>query len=286
MADNESQKQSRSYLLAVDDQQFLLREEMRGTRFQLEYAKADLLLRDWGVRSTIIVFGSTRTPSPEQAEAAEKAATTDAERVHAAALKRRAAMYREARNFGRIASQRGGAFAPHDRWRDNVIATGGGPGIMEAANRGAFEIGAPSIGFNITLPKEQEPNAYTTPELTFQFHYFAMRKMHFAMRANALVVFPGGFGTFDELFEILTLAQTRKLDRTIPVLLYGSAYWNEVIDFEALVRHGTIDRADLGLFTFVDDPQAALALLQRRIELPPAPLRTPCFARSQLPAAF
>jgi hypothetical protein len=185
VADNQPQKQSRSYILPVDDPQFLLRDEMRGTRFQLEYEKADLLLRDWGVRSTIIVFGSARAPSPEQAEAAAKAAVSDAEHAHAASLTRRSAMYQEARNFGRIASQRGGAFAPHDRWRDNVIATGGGPGVMEAANRGAFEIGAPSIGFNITLPKEQEPNAYTTPELTFRFHYFGMRKMHFAMRLSS-----------------------------------------------------------------------------------------------------
>src|SRR6185437_10863274 len=139
-----------------------------------------------------------------------------------------AAIYEEARNFGRIASQRGGAFAPHDRWRDNVIATGGGPGIMEAANRGAYEIGAPSIGFNITLPHEQEPNPYTTPELTFQFHYFAMRKMHLAMRANALVVFPGGYGTLDELFEILTLEQTRKAPPA-PVVLMGRAYWQRHI---------------------------------------------------------
>ncbi|HWE76687.1 MAG TPA: TIGR00730 family Rossman fold protein [Stellaceae bacterium] len=260
MADNEPQKQSRSYLLPVDDTQFLLREEMRGMRFQLEYDKADLLLRDWGVRSTIIVFGSARTPSPEQAEAAVKAATNDAERAHAAALTRRSAMYREARNFGRIASQRGGAFAPHDRWRDNVIATGGGPGIMEAANRGAFEVGAPSVGFNITLAKEQEPNAYTTPELTFQFHYFAMRKMHFAMRANALVVFPGGFGTLDELFEILTLVQTGKSPKA-PIVLVNKAYWSRVIDFDFLCEEETISRSDCDLFHYAENAEEAWAVV-------------------------
>ena len=165
-----------------------------------------MLLRDWGIRSTVIVFGSARTPSPEQAEAAMAAAQPPTQNAHAAQrMLQRSAHYAAAREFGRIVSERGGAFAPHDRWRDNVIATGGGPGIMEAANRGALDAGAPSIGFNITLPKEQQPNPYSTPELTFQFHYFAMRKMHLAMRANALVVFPGGFGTMDELFEILTL---------------------------------------------------------------------------------
>ncbi|HXE28248.1 MAG TPA: LOG family protein [Stellaceae bacterium] len=260
MADNELQKQSRSYVLAVDDPQFLLREEMRGTRFQLEYAKADLLLRDWGVRSTIIVFGSARTPSPEQAEAAAKAATTDAERAYAAALTRRAAVYQEARNFGRIASQRGGAFAPHDRWRDNVIATGGGPGIMEAANRGAYEIGAPSVGFNITLPTEQQPNPYTTPDLTFQFHYFAMRKMHFAMRANALVVFPGGYGTLDELFEILTLLQTGKAPR-LPIVLVDKEYWSRVIDFDVLCEEETISRSDCDLFHYAENAEEAWAVI-------------------------
>jgi uncharacterized protein (TIGR00730 family) len=260
VADNQPQKQSRSYLLPVDDPQFLLREEMRGMRFQLEYDKADLLLRDWGVRSTIIVFGSARTPSPEQAEAAAKAATNDAERTHSAALARRAAVYQEARNFGRIASQRGGAFAPHDRWRDNVIATGGGPGIMEAANRGAFEIGAPSIGFNITLPKEQEPNPYTTPELTFQFHYFAMRKMHFAMRANALVVFPGGFGTLDELFELLTLVQTGKSPR-VPIVLVNKSYWGHVIDFDMLCEEEVVSRSDCDLFHYADNAEEAWAVI-------------------------
>ena len=260
MADNQLQKQSPSYILPVEDPQFLLREEMRGTRFQLEYAKADLLLRDWGVRSTIIVFGSARTPSPEQAEAATKAATTDADRTRAAALTRRAAVYEEARNFGRIASQRGGAFAPHERWRDNVIATGGGPGIMEAANRGAFEIGAPSIGFNITLPVEQEPNAYTTPELTFRFHYFAMRKMHFAMRANALVVFPGGFGTLDELFEILTLVQTGKSPR-VPIVLVSKDYWSRLVDVDMLCEEEMISRKDCNLFHYAENAEEAWAVI-------------------------
>ncbi|HEY3917722.1 MAG TPA: LOG family protein [Stellaceae bacterium] len=262
MADNEPQRQSRSYLLPVEDTEFLLRPEMRGTRFELEYAKADLLLRDWGVRSTIIVFGSARTPSPEQAEAATAAAKTDDDRAHAALLTRRAATYQQAREFGRIASQRGGAFAPHDRWRDNVISTGGGPGIMEAANRGAFEIGAPSIGFNITLPNEQQPNPYTTPELTFRFHYFAMRKMHFAMRANALVVFPGGFGTLDELFEILTLVQTRKAPR-VPIILFDEEYWRGIINFERLCEAEAISRHDCDLFTFADTAEAAWAEIER-----------------------
>jgi uncharacterized protein (TIGR00730 family) len=263
MPDNKAQKLSPSYLLPVEDTSFLLRDEMRATRFALEYAKAELLLRDWGVRSTIIVFGSARTPSPEQAAAAVASATTDEERARAAQLTRLAANYEAAREFGRLASERGGALAPHHRWRDNVIATGGGPGIMEAANRGAHEAGAPSIGFNITLPAEQEPNPYTTPELTFRFHYFAMRKMHFAMRANALVVFPGGFGTIDELFEILTLLQTRKAPPA-PVVLFGEAYWRRVLNFEALVEENMIAAADLNLFDFADTAEATWQQLVRR----------------------
>jgi uncharacterized protein (TIGR00730 family) len=262
VADNTDQKQSRTFLLPVEDTEFLLRDEMRGMRFQLEYAKAELLLRDWGVRSTIVVFGSARMPSPEQAAAAVAAAATDAERAHAEKLTRRAAFYREAYEFGRIASQRGGAFAPQKRWRDNVIATGGGPGIMEAANRGAHDVGAPSIGFNITLPVEQEPNPYSTPELTFKFHYFAMRKMHFAMRANALVVFPGGFGTLDELFELLTLVQTRK-SPMLPIVLVGQQYWHRVIDFDLLIEEETIAPADRDLFKFVDTAEDAWAEIER-----------------------
>jgi uncharacterized protein (TIGR00730 family) len=263
MPDNEAQRRSPSYLLPVEDTAFLLRDEMRAVRFSLEYAKAELLLRDWGVRSTIIVFGSARTPSPEQATAAAAAATTDEEHAKAAHLQRRSAAYEAAREFGRLASQRGGAIAPHHRWRDNVIATGGGPGVMEAANRGAHEAGAPSIGFNITLPAEQQPNPYSTPELTFQFHYFAMRKMHFAMRANALVVFPGGFGTIDELFEILTLLQTRKAPPA-PIVLFGEAYWRRVLNFDALIEEGMISPGDLSLFDFADTAEAAWETLVRR----------------------
>ncbi|MFO1055979.1 MAG: TIGR00730 family Rossman fold protein [Dongiaceae bacterium] len=263
LPDNGAQRASRSYLLPVEDTEFLLRDELRGVRFALEYEKAELILRDWGIRSTVIVFGSARVPSPEQAEA-ELAAARGAEALERA--RHRAGQvphYEAARRFGRIASRLGGALSVRDGGRDNVIATGGGPGIMEAANRGASEVGAPSIGFNITLPSEQQPNRYTTPDLTFRFHYFAMRKMHLAMRANALIVFPGGFGTFDELFEVLTLQQTRKAP-PMPVVLYDRAYWREVIDFEALVRHDAIEAADLALFDFADDPEEAWHAMVRR----------------------
>jgi uncharacterized protein (TIGR00730 family) len=233
--DNSAQIASPSYRLAALDQDFLLGDSMRGLRFQLEYAKAEEALRAWGVRSTLVVFGSARIGSdgPE----------------------RHRGWYEQARAFGRLASQRGGALLEGQAFRDNVIATGGGPGLMEAANRGATEAGAPSIGFNITLPNEQQPNGWTTPDLTFRFHYFAMRKMHLAMRANALVVFPGGFGTFDELFEILTLRQTGKAP-PIPVVLFDEAYWRSVVGFDALVEHGLVGAEDLELFRFAEDAEA------------------------------
>lgn len=253
---NNAQLRAASYRLPALDSEFLLREEMRPVRFQLEYAKADLLLRDWGVRSTVIVFGSARIPSPEQAEVLKAAARTPDEIAYAEARGAQLRYYQAAREFGRIVSLRGGAKAPLDRWRDNVIATGGGPGIMEAANRGASEVGAPSIGFNITLPTEQQPNPYSTPELTFQFHYFAMRKMHLAVRARALVVFPGGFGTLDELFEILTLQQTRKAPPT-PVILFDQAYWTRVVSFEGLVEAGMVMPQDLKLFAFAETAEEA-----------------------------
>lgn len=219
-----------AYRLAALDQDFLLGDSMRGVRFLLEFAKADEGLRARGVRSTIVVFGSARA------------------RIDGPGHQAR--WYEEARRFGRLASERGGALFGGDDL-DNVIATGGGPGLMEAANRGAHEAGAPSIGFNISLPREQVPNPYCSPDLTFQFHYFAMRKMHLAMRARALIVFPGGFGTLDEAFEILTLRQTGK-SPAIPVVFFDQAYWRRVIDFQALADEGMIDTADLGLLAFAE----------------------------------
>ena len=252
---------SPSYLLPAEDTQFLLRDELRAVRFALEYSKADLLLRDWGIRSTIIVFGSARVPSPERVQAWQKTEPKVFEEQRPR-IERQARWYEAAREFGRIASEAGGAKAPRERWRDNVIATGGGPGIMEAANRGAHEAHAPSIGFNIRLPHEQFPNAYTTPELTFRFHYFAMRKMHLAMRANALVIFPGGFGTMDELFELLTLRQTDKSPR-IPIVLFDASYWRKLVNFDMLIEENMISRQDLELFEFANSAQETWEILVR-----------------------
>jgi len=241
---NALQRASPSYRLAALDQDFILGDAMRGLRFQLEFEKCDLALKAWGVASTIVVFGSARTREGGAGKSGM--------------------WYEQARMFGRIASERGGALLSDGAGeRHNVIATGGGPGVMEAANRGATEAGAPSIGFNITLPREQEPNPYTTPALTFAFHYFAMRKMHLAMRANALVVFPGGFGTFDELFEVLTLRQTNKAP-PIPVVLVDEDYWKSVINFDALVAYGMIEAKDLALFDFASDAEDAWARLTVR----------------------
>jgi uncharacterized protein (TIGR00730 family) len=272
MPDNGAQKRSRSFLLAIEDQEFLLRDEMRPFRFGMEYAKAEYALRDWGVRSTVVVFGSARIPSPEQAEALATAARSPAEKRAAKRATEQSRMYEDARAFARLVSLRGGALAASGAPRDNVIATGGGPGIMEAANRGASEAGAPSIGFNITLPLEQNPNAWSTPALTFRFHYFAMRKMHLAMRANALAVFPGGFGTFDELFELLTLVQTSKASPR-PIVLFGRAFWQAAVNFPLLVEHGMVDERDLTLFEMVDTPEEAWASLVRRgLEAAPPPV--------------
>jgi uncharacterized protein (TIGR00730 family) len=238
-----AQMQSPSYRLAALDQDFLLSDSMRGVRFLLEFAKADEVLRGAGVRSTLVVFGSAR--------------------VRENGPGRQAHWYSQARLFGRIASERGGALNADSGLRDNVIATGGGPGIMEAANRGAADCGAISVGFNITLPHEQRPNTWSTPELSFRFHYFAMRKMHLAMRANALVVFPGGFGTMDELFELLTLRQTDKAPR-IPIVLVDRDYWRSVINFERLVEFGMVDAADLDLFGFAEDAEGIWSELLAR----------------------
>jgi uncharacterized protein (TIGR00730 family) len=261
--DSSAQLQSPSYVLAVEDHAFLLRDEMRSVQLALEYSKAELLLREWGIRSTIIVFGGSRVPSPEEADGALADARERNDPRTSARLLRQVAWYEAARAFGCLASRQGGASAPQQRWRDNVIATGGGPGIMEAANRGASEAGAPSIGFNIMLPTQQKPNPYTTPELTFRFHYFAMRKMHLAMRANALAIFPGGFGTMDELFEILTLSQTGKAPRT-PIVLFDRAYWRQMINFEALAAEGMIAEGELALFDYADSAEEAWEALVKR----------------------
>ena len=239
----EAQLRSPAYRIAALDQDFLLGDSMRGVRFQLEYAKAEELLRAWGVRSTVVVYGSAR--------------------VREDGPGRQPHWYAQARRFGRICSERGGALKRNGGHCDNVIATGGGPGLMEAANRGAREAGAPTIGFNVTLPHEQAPNPWTTPELTFNFHYFAMRKMHLAMRARALVVFPGGFGTLDELFEMLNLRITGKAPEA-PIVMVDRDYWSRIVDFGALVEAGMISPADAAAFDYADSAEEAWALLARR----------------------
>jgi uncharacterized protein (TIGR00730 family) len=219
-----------AYRLAFNDLEFLNRPETRGIRFQLELLKPELVQSEAGIQNTIVVFGSAR-------------------------FKEDNSYYQAARKFARLVSEGCKSLPKLDRL---TICTGGGPGIMEAANRGAMDAGAPSVALNISLPREQKPNPYVTPELCFQFHYFALRKMHFAMRAKALIAFPGGFGTLDELFEILTLVQTRKV-KTTPVLLYGSDYWKRLIDFEWMVTSGTISQEDLACFKYVDSPEEAWA---------------------------
>ncbi len=259
----EDLKKSPSYVRAYEDVAFLNRGELRPVRLLLELQKAELVQNALGIRTTIVIFGSARIPDPAEARQARE----EAERLLAGspgdpALEKRAetarrvleksSYYEEARRFSHIVSS---AFQGPGR-RDLVVVTGGGPGIMEAANRGADEVGAYSIGHNITLPHEQEPNAYITPELCFQFHYFAVRKMHFLMRAKALVVFPGGFGTCDELFETLTLIQTGKMP-PIPVILFGQKYWERAIDFEFFAQEGMISPEDRNLFSFADTAEEA-----------------------------
>ena len=237
------QTESDAYRLAFQDTEFLLREDLRPVRFQLELLKPELLMAEAGVASTFVVYGSARIPSPEEAA---KLADTDDPVVRSLAAK--AKYYAEARELGRLASS-----GDHDNGegRQFVVCTGGGPSIMEAANRGAQDVGRESIGLNIVLPHEQAPNVYVTPDLSFQFHYFALRKMHFLLRARAVAVFPGGFGTMDETFELLTLIQTGKM-KPIPIFLFGREFWDRVIDFDALVAEGTVSEADMGLFRFVE----------------------------------
>jgi hypothetical protein len=247
------QQQDPAYRLAFRDTDFLLREELRPVRFQLELLKPEMLLDEAEIGSTLVVYGSARIPSPEEAEALRAEAATPERKAVAERLIAKSRYYEEARKLGFIA---GRCAVVEDGQRQFVICSGGGPSIMEAANRGAAEAGAESIGLNIVLPHEQAPNGYVTPHLSFQFHYFALRKMHFLLRARAVAVFPGGFGTFDEFFELLTLIQTGKM-QPIPVLLFGADYWKRVINFEAIAEEGVINHADLKLFHMVETAQEA-----------------------------
>jgi uncharacterized protein (TIGR00730 family) len=252
------QTENPSYRLAFQDMDFLLREDLRPVRFQLELLKPELLLEEAHIGSTFVFYGSARIPEPEKAQAMLDMAD-DAHRAVAERLVAKSKYYEMARELARLASN-----FPRDEQgkRHFVVCSGGGPSIMEAANRGAMDVFADSIGLNIVLPHEQAPNPYVTPSLSMQFHYFALRKMHFLLRARALAAFPGGFGTFDELFELLTLIQTGKV-KPIPVLLFGREFWERVINFEALVEEGVISPRDLDIFTYVETAAEGWAVVQR-----------------------
>jgi uncharacterized protein (TIGR00730 family) len=242
--------------LAFADPEFLLRRETRGIRFQLELLKPDLEQHAHGIENTIVVFGSARFRSEEEATALVAAAEAGGDEQvirRARALARNSHYYEKARAFGRIVARYSEGKDPRDML---FICTGGGPGIMQAANRGAYEGDGISVGLAIALPMEEAANPYVTPALSFKFHYFAARKMHFMMRAKALVAFPGGFGTLDELFEVITLVQTRKA-KQVPIVLFGSDYWKRLINFDVLIEEGVISPADLDLFVYADDAEAA-----------------------------
>lgn len=236
------QTRSPAYALAFADDDFMCRDELRPVRLQLELLKPELMLDEQNVTSTIVMFGGARIPEPAKKDTARTKTLAEL-----------SAFYDEARTFARLMTERGDA-------SENVIVTGGGPGVMEAGNRGAIDAGGRSIGLNIVLPHEQAPNEYVTPELCFNFHYFAIRKMHFLMRASAITVFPGGFGTLDELFEALTLIQTGRMEK-VPFLLFGKDFWHSIINWDALSEAGTISADDLDLFRFVDTAEEAVAAL-------------------------
>lgn len=269
-AEDTPQSSSPSYRLAFYDNDFMARDELRPVRLQLELLKPEILQQDFNIHSTVVIFGGTRIKD----EASARESLTKAEQKLLAnpedsLLQRKVRIatrvldkshyYEDARKLAHIITRESQV---NERGPcEMVVVTGGGPGLMEAANRGAYEAGGKSIGLNIVLPHEQAPNPYVTPELSFQFHYFAVRKMHFMMRAKALVAFPGGFGTLDELFETLTLIQTGKM-APVPILLFGRDYWERIIDFEAIVDEGTIDVDDLKLFSFVESADEAWALIK------------------------
>ncbi|MBT8474705.1 MAG: TIGR00730 family Rossman fold protein [Alphaproteobacteria bacterium] len=239
------QTRSSSYTLAFADPDFLCRDELRPVRLQLELLKPELLMEEYGVKSTVVLFGGARIPDP-----------MNKDKARTKTLAELSSFYDEARKFSRIITERSMA----DGKGENIIVTGGGPGVMEAGNRGAEDAGGVSIGLNIVLPHEQAPNRYVTPDLAFNFHYFGIRKMHFLMRAAAVAVFPGGFGTLDELFETLTLIQTGRMER-VPFLLFGKKFWETIINWDALSEAGTISADDIDLFRFVDTADEAIEAL-------------------------
>jgi len=252
------QTRSPAYGLAFADDEFMCRDELRPVRLQLELLKPEMLMNEAGIESTIVLFGGARIPAPAHKDSARTQTLADLSHF-----------YDEARTFARIMTER----SLHSGGARNVVVTGGGPGVMEAGNRGAVDAGGRSIGLNIVLPHEQAPNPYVTPDLCFNFHYFAIRKMHFLMRAKAICVFPGGFGTLDELFEALTLIQTGRMER-VPFLLFGRAFWESIINWDALSDAGTISADDLDLFQFVETAEEAATIIdtwgpiERRSETP------------------
>ena len=240
------QTQAPSYKLAFADEDFMCREDLRPVRLQLELLKPELLMDEAGIKSTIVLFGGARIPEPAKKDTARTKTLADLSKYYA-----------EARKFAELMTRKSMAGGGHE----SVIVTGGGPGVMEAGNRGAIDAGGKSIGLNIVLPFEQAPNEYVTPELCFNFHYFAIRKMHFLMRAEAITVFPGGFGTLDEMFEALTLIQTGRMAR-VPFLLFGKAFWEGIINWDVLAEAGTISADDLELFRFVETAEEAVEALE------------------------
>ena len=258
------QTESPAFRLAFADDDFLTSEDTRGIRFQLEYLKTEYRLREQGINSTVVLFGGARIPEPGKPAWAAK------NELQKTNLELASRYYDEARRFAQLVSLTSKSLG----FKDYVVVTGGGPGVMEAGNRGAADVGAPSIGLNIVLPHEQAPNHYVTPELSFNFHYFATRKIHFLLRAKAVAVFPGGFGTLDEFFETLTLIQTGRMDR-VPLLLFGSEFWGKVINFQALAEAGTIAPTDPELFNVVDTAEDGWEVIRRFYDLPeidaPAP---------------
>ncbi|AUQ76286.1 TIGR00730 family Rossman fold protein [Phaeobacter piscinae] len=247
------QTESPAYRLAFADKDFLCRDELRPVRLQLELLKPQLMLDEHGIESTIVMFGGARIPAPK-----------DKDQARTKTLRDLSHFYDEARKFAKLMTEKsmlaGG--------KNDVIVTGGGPGVMEAGNRGAIDAGGASVGLNIVLPHEQAPNEYVTPDLCFNFHYFAIRKMHFLMRARAITVFPGGFGTLDEMFETLTLIQTGRMER-VPFLLFGRAFWEKIINWEALADAGTISEEDLDLFRFVETAEEAIHIIDNWAPAPP-----------------